>query len=235
MKTSAAMNTVLQTIARHQEHVQALATLDAAIAAQQNIITDAQVDHSAVDQLETQLQNALAQQAAGETPQAAPETLASQILKAKTDFEQAQAAAAVNSDLARHTIAGLERRRETLCQQRVRRDMHAALQEFLINEQDAAGRTYVKAADSLVNAYARIQALQRIATNHSPPLHRAGPPPFLHELNLIQRPQNMPLPDPVAYSPSDAAWLFNLPTLRALVEATRQTLVAEYRKAGLPL
>ncbi|MCB1922114.1 MAG: hypothetical protein KDJ28_19375, partial [Candidatus Competibacteraceae bacterium] len=61
-----------------------------------------------------------------------------------------------------------------------------------------------------------------------------GPSPFHEELGLILRPRNMPVPDPVASSPSAPTWLFSHPNLRALVETTRLALVTEFREAGLP-
>lgn len=234
MKTNAALTAVLDVLNRQKEHGQALAKLDAAMAAQQKIIADAVVDRSTVERMQSQLEDALAQAAAGETPDQEPETLASQLRKAQADFAKAQTAATVQSDLAQQTLAGLERRRDALAQQWAEDTIPAALKAFVISEQDAAGRAYVAAGDDLVRAYAKIQALQAIAARHSPALHREGPPPFHEELGLIQRPRNMPIPDPVAYSPSDPTWLFSHPNVRALVEKTHQALMAEFREAGLP-
>ncbi|MCB1820353.1 MAG: hypothetical protein KDI73_02065 [Candidatus Competibacteraceae bacterium] len=234
MKTTPALTAVLDVLNRQQEHDQALAKLDAAMAVQQKIIDDAAVDHAAVDQLQRQLEDALAQTAAGETPAAQPEVLAEQLRKARADWEKAQAGATVQSDLAQQTLAGLARRREALSDQVMDHALNDALKAFVISEQDAAGHAYIAASNALVNAYARIQALQAMANRHSPPLNRVGPPPFLHELDLIKRPQNMALPEPVAYAASQPDVLFSHPNLRALVETTHLALVTELREVGLP-
>jgi len=234
MKTTPALTHVLEVLNRQQEHRQALATLDTAIEDQRAIITAAIVDRSAVDDLEGRLQDALAQQVAGETPAQKPETLVNQLLQAKATFEKATADAAVKGDLARHTLAGLERRRSALAAQAgTGHALHAALKAFFMDEQDAAGRAYIAAGDDLIRAYARIQAIQKVAGLCS--TTREGPPPFAHELDPIKRPQNMPCGEPIAYFPGDPAWLFNLITLRQLAEAVYQSTLAEYRQAGLPL
>ncbi|MFZ1828288.1 MAG: hypothetical protein WAW42_05870 [Candidatus Competibacteraceae bacterium] len=234
MKTTPALTHVLEVLKLQQEHAQALALLDAGIEDQRTIIAAAIVDRSAVDDLEGRLQDALAQQVAGETPAQKPETLVNQLLQAKTTFEKATADAAVKGDLARHTLAGLERRRASLAAQAGRgHDLHTALKAFFMDEQDAAGRAYIAAGDDLVSAYARIQAIQKIAGVFS--ATREGPPPFAHELDLIKRPQNMTCGEPIAYFPGEPAWLFHLTTLRQFAETVYQSTLAEYRQAGLPL
>ena len=220
-------------LAAKNAHENELAKIDAAIAAQHQIIAGAVVDRSPVDQLQHRLEDALAQFATGQTPSEPPDMLASQLKKAQVDFDKADAGATITADNARRVIAGLTRRQETLQAMTGTQghELNAALKAFVISEQDQAGRDYVRAADDLISAYARIQGLQRFAHARQG-ISRDGPQPFACELELLRRPQNMPCGEGIAHSPGNLEWMFDHGNLRKLVDTAYHRVIADFQQQG---
>lgn len=213
-------------INRLEQNASDRATVEAAIAAQQQAIIVAAPNSAALDQAQGQLEDALAVTASGGTPSTDVTVLAERLREAQKDFEKASAIAATQIDLAERTLAGLIRRQTALCETGLLgHEWINALNAWLINEQDQAAHAYTAAVNDLLAHYARLKAIEIYG---SPYLARPGSPILRGELGGIPRPQSVPdLAESVARNPGSEEWMFNPNSLAAFIAQTVDTLRAE--------
>lgn len=158
---------VLAVQGQTEEKRAVLAKIDTAIAGERAKIAAAVVDTAPVDQLQQRLEDLLADGIDDRAQAADIEEVRKQLNKARADLDQNRGTAAALVERAEQTIAGLERKRQTLLAEldgHTETHRHAAWL-FLKTEMGTLRADYLEAGRALIDAFARMRALDLLSRN----------------------------------------------------------------------
>lgn len=148
-----------------EEKRAALAKIAAAIAGERAKIAAVVVDTAPVDQLQRRLEDLLADGIDDRDQAADIEAVRKQLSKARADLERNRGTTAALVERAEQTIAGLERKRQTLQVEldEVTEPHRHAVRLFLQTEMGTLRESYLQTGHALVGTFARMRALELLS------------------------------------------------------------------------